>query len=199
MIPQRRESIDRARRRRAGDRLIALVVAAAVCVLAAGPAAGAAVLRDGGGSPGGSGSPGGPGPNQGPGNDGPADRDADAPRPVATRPTGQPAPVDAADALAVQGLRVPRYVPLPTARKTGIATSFVPRPGCLVADVRLFERSHGQRRLVARRQMSAHGGRRASVHLLAVGLRPGSYEVAVRAGAGRATLGPAVVARTLVG
>jgi hypothetical protein len=37
------------------------------------------------------------------------------------------------------------------------------------------------------------------VRLRSADLRAGAYEVSVRAGAGRATLGPAVVARVVVG
>jgi hypothetical protein len=173
-------------RRAPRDRAIAFAVAAAVCLLAAAPGATAALVRDDGGD----------GGSHGPGH---RDRDGAAPRPVATRPAGRPAPPGAADALAVRGLRVPERVALRTAREEGIAASFVPRPGSLVADVRLFERSRAGRRLVGRRVVAVHGGRRTRVHLRAAELRPGAYEVAVRAGAGRATLGSAAIARIRVG
>jgi hypothetical protein len=75
----------------------------------------------------------------------------------------------------------------------------VPRPGSLVADVRLFARPGAGRRLVAKRLAAVRGGRRTTVHLGAGGVRPGAYEVWVRAGAGRATLGPATIARVVVG
>jgi hypothetical protein len=134
---------------------------------------------DGGGTPG----PGGP---SGDAPDDEAANDDDVPRPVATRPPGVPAPPSAAATmLAVRGLRVPAHVALVTAREEGIEASFVPRPGSLVAVVRL----------VARRLVAVRAGRRAVAHVRADGLRRGAYEVSVRAGAGRATLGPPVVAR----
>jgi hypothetical protein len=88
---------------------------------------------------------------------------------------------------------VPQRVALSTARGDGIAVSFVPRPGSLVADVRLL----AGRRLVVQRLVPARAGRRAVVRLRAADA--GAYAVSVRAGAGRATLGPAVVARIVVG
>lgn len=186
MIPQRRATTDRGRRRAGVDPARAIAIALAACALTAAPGAGAAVVRDGGGSP-------------GPGHRPAPDRPGDAPRPVATRPAGRPAPPGAADALAVRGLRVPAHVALATARDEGVTASFVARPGSLAAEVRLLERSRAGRRLVARRLVAVRGGRRTTVHLGADRLRPGAYEVAVRAGAGRATLGPAVVARVIVG
>jgi hypothetical protein len=108
-----------------------------------------------------------------------------------------PGAADAAGALAVRGLRVPPRVTLRSARGKGIAASFVPRPGSLVAEVRVSARTGAGRRAVGRRLVAVRGGRRATVHLR-VG-RPGAYHVAVQAGAGRATLGPAVVARVVVG
>ena len=174
MTPQRSASPDRVRPRAGGDRALALGVV--VLLLAAAPALGARVPLDGGGP--------------GPGGDG-----NDAPRPVATRPAGQPAPQGSASALAVRGLRVPERVAATTARRDGIAVSFVPRPGSLVADVRLG----AGRRLVMVRLVPVRSGRRAAVRLRAEGLQRGAYAVAVRAGAGRATLGPAVVARVVVG
>jgi hypothetical protein len=206
LTPQRRASTDRVRRRAAGVRAAVLALAAVVCVLACAPAVGAhagaaAAVLDGGGAP---------GPGRGPGADVPdadaPDRDApdeddpdddDLPRPIATRPPGVTAPPGAAAAmLAVRGLRVPAHVALATARAEGIGASFVPRPGSLVAEVRL---SAGGGRLVARRLVAVRAGRRAIAHVRAIGLRRGAYEVSVRAGAVRATLGPAVVARVRVG
>jgi len=172
-------------RRAPRDRATAFALAAAVCLLAAAPGAGAVAVRDGGGDW-----------NHGPGH---RERDADSPRPVATRPAGRPAPPGAANALAVRGLRAPGHLALATAREDGIAASFVPRPGSLVADVRLYARSSAGRRLVARRLAAVRAGRRTTVHVRAEDLRPGAYEVSVRAGAGRATLGPAVAARVAVG
>ena len=49
-----------------------------------------------------------------------------------------------------------------------------------------------------RRSVAVKSGRRAKVRLEVTGLRTGRYEVSVRAGAGRATLGPAVVAQLRV-
>jgi hypothetical protein len=54
-------------------------------------------------------------------------------------------------------------------------------------------------RLVARRLVAVRAGRRAGAHVRADGLRRGADEVSVRAGAGRATLGPPVAARVRVG
>jgi hypothetical protein len=176
LTPQRSASPDRVRPRAGGDRVRALALGAVVLLLAAAPALGARPPLDGGG---------GHGPGGG----------EDAPRPVATRPAGRPAPPESAQALAVRGLRVPKRVALATATREGIAVSFVPRPGSLVADVRLVAGN----RLVVRRLAPVRAGRRATVRLRAAGVRPGAYAVAVRAGAGPATLGPAVVARVVVG
>lgn len=193
MPPQRRASTNRVRRRGAGVRAVAL--AAVVCLLACAPGVSAhagavAPVLDGGRTPG----PGGPS-DDARDHDAPDDEaadDDDVPRPVATRPPGVPAPPGAAAAtLAVRALRVPAHVALATARAEGIGASFVPRPGSLVAEVRL---SAGGR-LVARRLVAV----RAVAHVRANGLRRGAYEVSVRAGAGRATLGPRVVARVRVG
>jgi hypothetical protein len=199
LTPQRRASTDRVRRRAAGVRAVALAAAAVVCALVCAPAvgahAGAAVaVLDGGGTPG----PGGPSadaPDHDAANDDGPDDD-DLPRPVATRPPGAPAPPGAVAAtLAVRGLRVPAHVALATARAEGIGASFVPRPGALVAEVRL---SAGGR-LVARRVVAVRAGRRETAHVRAHALRRGAYELSVRAGAGRATFGPPVVARVRVG
>jgi hypothetical protein len=198
LTPQHRASTDRIRRRAAGLR--ALAPAAVVCVLAWAPAVGAhagafAAVLDGGGTPGPGGPPG-DAPDRDAPDDEPADDDDDVPRPVAMRPPGLPAPPSAAAAtLAVRGLRVPAHVMLATARATGIEASFVPRPGSLVAEVRLS----GGGRLVGRRLVAVRAGRRAVAHVRADELRRGAYEVSVRAGAGRATLGPPVVARVRVG
>jgi hypothetical protein len=201
LTPQRRASTDRGRRRAAGVRAAALALAAVVFALACAPAVGAhagaaSAVLDRGGTQG----PGRPG-DDGPDADAPdadAPDDDDLPRPVATRPPGAGAPAPgaaAAEALAVRGLRVPAHVGLATARGAGIAASFVPRPGSLVAEVRL---SAGGR-LVARRLIAVRAGRRVIAHVHAGALPRGAYEVSVRAGAGRATLGPAVAARVRVG
>ena len=199
MTPQRRASTDRVRRRAAGVRAGLLALAVVVFALACAPAVGAhagavAAVLDGGGTPG----PGGPS-HDAPDRDAPDDEAADddeVPRPVATRPPGVPAaPGAAAATLAVRGLRVPAHVALATALAEGIEASFVPRAGSLVAEVRL---SAGGR-LVARRLVGVRAGRRSVAHVRADGLRRGAYKVSVRAGAGRATLGPAVVARVRVG
>jgi hypothetical protein len=119
------------------------------------------------------------------------------PRPVAPRPTaGVPGAAPSGADLAVRDLRVRATVPLAAARAAGVSASFVPRPGSLVAVVSVYSR--GGRRLLARRVVPARGGRRVTVRLRSAGLRRGVYEIAVRAGAGRATLGPAVSARVRI-
>jgi hypothetical protein len=130
----------------------------------------------------------------GPGGRPPGAPDDDDRRPVAPRPTaGVPGP-DGADALAVHSLRVPAAVSAAAARRDGVAASFVPRAGSLVAEVRLVSLRGGARRPVVRRLVGVRAGRRAAVRLRVAGLRPGRYEVVVRAGASVRTLGAAVAA-----
>jgi hypothetical protein len=209
LTPQDSGSIGgRAHRRAAPARTTALVLTAAACALAAAPALGARsplhpvvaaaapAALDGTGTPRPGGEPA-PGARHEP--EAPdADADADgAPRPVARRPTaGGPA---AGGALAVRDVRVPARVALDTARGAGIAVSFVPRPGSLVAEVRLYRRDGDSgRRLVARRLIAVRGGRRTTAHVGAAAVRRGAYELSMRAGAQRATLAPEVVARILI-
>jgi hypothetical protein len=124
---------------------------------------------------------------------------AQTPRPVAPRPTagGTGAASDAS--LAVRRLSVRAQVDLTPDHPARFTVAFVPPAGCLVAEVRLYRRTASRpRALLVRRSVAVRSGRRATVHLEATGLRAGRYEVSVRAGAGRATLGPAVVARLRV-
>jgi len=120
------------------------------------------------------------------------------PRPVTARPGARVPRRAPAAALAVRELAVRSEVPVGLARADGIAIAFVPRPGSLVADVRLYAREGGGRQLVESRLVPAHGGRRTTVRLRVRAARRGAYEVTVRAGAGRRTLGPAVVARVRI-
>ena len=86
-----------------------------------------------------------------------------------------------------------------TAERTArLTVTFVPRPGCLVAQVRLYARNGSARRLLLSRMVRARSGHRATVRLRVTGMTPGAYEVSVRAGAARATLGPAVVAKLTI-
>ena len=80
-------------------------------------------------------------------------------------------------------------------RPARLTVTFVPRPGSLVAQVRLYARNGSVRRLVLSRMVRVRSGHRATVRLRVTGMTPGAYEVSVRAGAARATLGPAVVAK----
>ena len=64
-----------------------------------------------------------------------------------------------------------------------------------MAQVRLYSRNGSARRLVLSRVMRVRSGHRATVRLRVPEMTPGAYEVSVRAGAARATLGPAVVAK----
>jgi hypothetical protein len=178
----------RARRRVGGASAVVLAVAACAAAAPAPAIPGAAPPTfDSGGNPG----PGGTPTPKAP------DRDA-APRPVTPRPAAG-APGQPTDALAVRSLRVPAQVALATARSAGIAVSFRPPPGTLGADVRLERRDGAApRRLVGHVLVAARAGRRATVRLRAARLRLGGYEVAVRVGAGQATLGPRVVARIRV-
>jgi hypothetical protein len=124
---------------------------------------------------------------------------AQAPRPVAPRPTagGTGAAGDAS--LAVRRLSVRAQVDLTPDRPARFTVAFVPPAGCLVAEVRLYRRAGSRpRTMLVRRSVAVKSGRKATVHLEVTGLRAGRYELSVRAGAGRATLGPAVVARLRV-
>ena len=124
---------------------------------------------------------------------------AHAPRPVAPRPTagGTGAAGDAS--LAVRRLSVRAQLDLTPDRPARFTVAFVPPAGCLVAEVRLYRRTGSRpRTMLVRRSVAVKSGRKATVHLEVRGLRAGRYEVSVRAGAGRATLGPAVVARLRV-
>jgi hypothetical protein len=120
---------------------------------------------------------------------------ADAPRPVAERPTagGGGAANDAS--LAIRRLTVTASVELTEERPARLTVMFVPRPGSLVAQVRVSARHSVARRLVISRLVRVRSGHRATVRLRVMGMEPRTYEVSVRAGATRATLGPAVVAR----
>jgi hypothetical protein len=126
------------------------------------------------------------------------DDDDDRPRPVAPRPTAGTTPAGA-DVLAVRALRVPASVSAASARRDGVTVSFVPRPGSLVAEVRLVRVVGAARRPVARRVVAARAGRRVAVRLRSPALRPGRYEVVVRAGASLRTLGAPVAAGVRVG
>ncbi len=86
-------------------------------------------------------------------------------------------------------------VSLTAERPARLTVTFVPRPGSLVAQVRLYARDGSARRLVLSRMVRVRSGHRATVRLRVTGMTPGAYEVSVRAGAARATLGPAVVAK----
>jgi hypothetical protein len=199
---QGRTSLDRAARRTVGGWAIAVAIAG--CALSAAPAGAtdgppevhlvpgvviAAPPGLGDGNPG----PGGPPP-------GAHDDDDDDARPVASRPTASAPAGPADDGLAVRALHVPARLAVAGAREDGVAVSFVPRPGCLEAEVRLVALRGGARRAVARRVVAVHGGRRAALHLRApAGLRPGRYQVVVRAGASVRTLGAPVSALLRIG
>jgi len=87
---------------------------------------------------------------------------------------------------------VPAAVAAVAARRDGVVVSFVPRPGSLVAEVRLVSLRGGRRSSVAPRLVEVRAGRRAAVRLRLPRLRAGRYEVVVRAGASLRTLGPPV-------
>jgi len=124
-----------------------------------------------------------------------APQPADAPRPVAQRPTaGGGTPANDAS-LAIRRLDVTARVSLTAERPARLTVTFVPRPGSLVAQVRLYARDGSARRLVLSRTVRVRSGHRATVRLRVTGMTPGAYEVSVRAGAARATLGPAVAAK----
>lgn len=205
-----RQPEDRVARR--GVRACALALAVAACAVAAVPA-GAAAGATGAYPPGpGAPVPGAPTPDPpAPHPDAPpvstipttgapapapaASQPADAPRPVAQRPTaggGRPAN-DAS--LAIRRLDVTARVSLTAERPARLTVTFVPRPGSLVAQVRLYARNGSVRRLVLSRMVRVRSRHRATVRLRVTGMTPGAYEVSVRAGAARATLGPAVVAK----
>jgi hypothetical protein len=197
-----RQPEDRVARR--GVRACALALAVAACAAAAVPA-GAATGAD---PPG----PGAPTPDlPAPHPDAPpvttipttgapapapaAPESTDAPRPVAQRPTaGGGSPANDAS-LAIRRLNVTARVSLTAERPARLTVTFVPRPGSLVAQVRLSVRNGAARRLVLSRTVRVRSGHRATVRLRVTGMTPGAYEVSVRAGAARATLGPAVVAK----
>jgi hypothetical protein len=126
------------------------------------------------------------------------DDDDDRPRPVAPRPTAGTTPAGV-DVLAVRALRVPASVSAASARRDGVTVSFVPRPGSLVAEVRLVRVVGAARRPVARRVVAARAGPRVAVRLRSPALRAGRYEVVVRAGANPRTLGAPVAAGVRVG
>ena len=101
--------------------------------------------------------------------------------------------------LAIRRLDVTARVSLTAERPARLTVTFVPRPGSLVAQVRLYARDGSARRLVLSRMVRVRSGHRATVRLRVTGMTPGAYEVSVRAGAARATLGPAVVAKLQIG
>jgi hypothetical protein len=200
---------DRVARRRAGGWALALAAVAAALVAGPAGAAPSAFRGDQAVPP-----PGMPSPGPDPGRPTPhpdrptatvpaagapapaAPKPAAAPRPVTPRPTAGGTGAANDTSLAVRRLTVRARVGLSAARPAQLTVSFVPRPGSLVAQVRLFARdASGGRRLMLSRMVAVRSGRRATVRLRVAGMRPGAYDVAVRAGAGRATLGPAIVAR----
>jgi hypothetical protein len=200
-----RQPEDRVARR--GVRARALALAVAACAAAAVPAGAATgAYPPGPGAP----APGAPAPDlPAPHPDAPpvttipttgapapaAPEPADAPRPVAQRPTaGGGSPANDAS-LAIRRLNVTARVSLTAERPARLTVTFVPRPGSLVAQVRLSVRNGAARRLVLSRTVRVRSGHRATVRLRVTGMTPGAYEVSVRAGAARATLGPAVVAK----
>jgi hypothetical protein len=202
-----RQPEDRVARR--GVRAPALALAVAACAAAAVPAGAATgAYPPGPGAP----APGAPAPDlPAPHPDAPpvttipttgapapapaAPEPADAPRPVAQRPTaGGGSPANDAS-LAIRRLNVTARVSLTAERPARLTVTFVPRPGSLVAQVRLSVRNGAARRLVLSRTVRVRSGHRATVRLRVTGMTPGAYEVSVRAGAARATLGPAVVAK----
>jgi len=202
-----RQPEDRVARR--GVRACALALAVAAC--AAAVPAGAAGAATGAYPPGpGAPAPGAPTPDPpAPHPDAPpvttiptetapapaAPQPADAPRPVAQRPTaGGGTPANDAS-LAIRRLDVTARVSLTAERPARLTVTFVPRPGSLVAQVRLYARDGSARRLVLSRTVRVRSGHRATVRLRVTGMTPGAYEVSVRAGAARATLGPAVAAK----
>ena len=207
MIRSTRQPEDRVGRR--GVRACALALAVAACATAAVPAGAATgAYPPGPGAP----SPGAPTPDPpAPHPDAPpvttipttgapapapaAPQPADAPRPVAQRPTaGGGTPANDAS-LAIRRLDVTARVSLTADRPARLTVAFVPRPGSLVAQVRVYARNGSARRLVLSRIVRVRSGHRATVRLRVTGMTPGAYEVSVRAGATRATLGPAVVAK----
>src|SRR5262245_29902987 len=106
-----------------------------------------------------------------------APQPADAPRPVATRPTAGGG--DAADdaSLAIRRLTVTASVELTAERPARLTVMFVPRPGSLVAQVRLSARRGTARRLVVSKLVRVRSGHRATVRLRVTGMEPGTYEV----------------------
>jgi hypothetical protein len=208
VIRSTRQPEDRVERR--GVRACALALADAVCAMAAVPAGAAtAAYPPGPGAP----APGAPTPDPpAPHPDAPpvttvpapatpapaAPQPADAPRPVAQRPTAGGADPAGDASLAIRRLNVTARVSLTAERPARLTVTFVPRPGCLVAQVRVSARNGSARRLVLSRIVRVRSGHRATVRLRVTGMSPGAYEVSVRAGAARATLGPAVVAKLQV-
>ena len=121
------------------------------------------------------------------------------PRPITQRPGAGGTQVGASAAtLAVRGLTVRAEVPLAAAREHGIPVAFVPRQGALIADVRLYAIAGGSRRLVVSLVVPARAARRTTVRLQPRAVRRGAYQIAVQAGAGPRTLGPAVTARVRI-
>ena len=191
---------------RRGVRACALALVVAACAVAAIPAGAAtAAYPPGPGVP----APGAPAPvppvppvvppvTTPPAPAPPAPGPADAPRPVAQRPTAGGADPAGDASLAIRRLDVTARVSLTAERAARLTVRFVPRPGCLVAQVRLYARNGSARRLLLSRMVRARSGHRATVRLRVTGMTPGAYEVSVRAGAARATLGPAVVAKLTI-
>jgi len=200
-----RQPQDRVGRRGARGCALALIVAA--CAVAAMPAGAAtAAYPPGPGAP----APGAPTPDPpaphpdappvttlpAPGTPAPdTPQPADAPRPVAQRPTAGGGAPASDTSLAIRRLEVTARVSLTAERPARLTVTFVPRPGCLVAQVRVYARNGSARRLVLSRMVRVRSGHRATVRLRVRGMAAGAYEVSVRAGAARATLGPAVVAK----
>ena len=92
----------------------------------------------------------------------------------------------------VTALRVPGRMSLLGARRHGIKVSFVVPSGTRVVAIQLLKGHKSVYRAVKR---SHRAGTRQTVTIpakLALRLRPATYKLAVRAGATRATLGPAV-------
>jgi hypothetical protein len=101
--------------------------------------------------------------------------------------------------LLVRSVSMARRMSARSARRNGIATSFVAPAGTRAADVRLYKTVAGTatasaRRLILRRTVSAKAGTNR-IRLRSSKLTTGLYTLEVRVGASRSTLGTASVKR----
>jgi hypothetical protein len=111
-----------------------------------------------------------------------------------------PAPIVAQSArLLARSIRMARRMSASSARRRGIATSFVAPAGTTAADLRLYKTvangaSASARRLVLRRTVKAKPGTNR-VRLRSRRLSAGLYTLEVRVGSSRSTLGSASILR----